>query len=196
MNKLTGWVARAALVVSAIVVSVGASAQVLSWTDNGTKITGAKNVLVLGSYYDVVLTDVFVPPPAFSDRTFSDAASLALIAQVFVSDAPFLLDSTPVASIGCSYGTICRHQTFYSMGNGLFNSATAYNLGDDGNDFWIPIAYEGDATAQQNWINSDGATGTVWIAVTAVPEPETYALMLAGLGIMGTVARRRKAKLA
>ena len=31
------------------------------------------------------------------------------------------------------------------------------------------------------------------IAVAAVPEPETYALLLAGLGLMGTVARRRRA---
>lgn len=30
------------------------------------------------------------------------------------------------------------------------------------------------------------------IHVTAVPEPETYALLLAGLGLMATVARRRK----
>lgn len=29
--------------------------------------------------------------------------------------------------------------------------------------------------------------------VTAVPEPETYAMMLAGLGILGYVTRRRKA---
>lgn len=29
---------------------------------------------------------------------------------------------------------------------------------------------------------------------TAVPEPETYALLLAGLGMIGTIARRRKAK--
>jgi hypothetical protein len=28
--------------------------------------------------------------------------------------------------------------------------------------------------------------------VTAVPEPETYAMLLAGLGLMGVVARRRK----
>lgn len=30
--------------------------------------------------------------------------------------------------------------------------------------------------------------------VTAVPEPETYSMLLAGLGLMGTVARRRSAK--
>ena len=28
--------------------------------------------------------------------------------------------------------------------------------------------------------------------VPAIPEPETYALMMAGLGAMGFVARRRK----
>jgi hypothetical protein len=30
------------------------------------------------------------------------------------------------------------------------------------------------------------------ISVTAVPEPETFAMLLAGLGLMGAVARRRK----
>jgi PEP-CTERM motif len=30
------------------------------------------------------------------------------------------------------------------------------------------------------------------LRVTAVPEPETYALMLAGLGLMGFIARRRR----
>jgi hypothetical protein len=29
--------------------------------------------------------------------------------------------------------------------------------------------------------------------VAAIPEPETYALMLAGLGLVGWMARRRKA---
>ncbi|MCV2357072.1 FxDxF family PEP-CTERM protein [Paucibacter sp. B2R-40] len=36
-----------------------------------------------------------------------------------------------------------------------------------------------------------GFTGS--IAVTAVPEPTTYALLLGGLGVVGFVARRRKA---
>lgn len=33
----------------------------------------------------------------------------------------------------------------------------------------------------------------VMISVSAVPEPETYAMFLAGLGLMGAVARRRRA---
>jgi hypothetical protein len=35
---------------------------------------------------------------------------------------------------------------------------------------------------------------TSFAITTAVPEPETYAMLLAGLGMMGFIARRRKAK--
>jgi hypothetical protein len=41
------------------------------------------------------------------------------------------------------------------------------------------------------------STGTFHItSVTPIPEPETYAMLLAGLGLMGFVARRRQRKLA
>ena len=36
------------------------------------------------------------------------------------------------------------------------------------------------------------ATGTIMAQVTPVPEPETYALMMAGLGVIGFVSRRLK----
>ncbi len=40
--------------------------------------------------------------------------------------------------------------------------------------------------------SATGGAETIYIgAVSAVPEPETYAMMLAGLGLMGFVARRR-----
>lgn len=42
-------------------------------------------------------------------------------------------------------------------------------------------------------IDADYDDLVVGIKVSVVPEPETYALMLAGLGIMGFVARRRRA---
>ena len=38
-----------------------------------------------------------------------------------------------------------------------------------------------------------GASYAGTLNVTPVPEPETYALMLAGLGVMGFIAMRRKA---
>lgn len=64
-----------------------------------------------------------------------------------------------------------------------------------------------DFTAGNTWLNSGDyyfkVSGTTLgsksgsynfkMAVAPVPEPETYALMLAGLGAIGFVARRRKA---
>ncbi len=44
----------------------------------------------------------------------------------------------------------------------------------------------------KNALNSTGSW-TGGITVAAVPEPETYALMLAGLGLIGFSARRRQA---
>ena len=42
--------------------------------------------------------------------------------------------------------------------------------------------------------NYDGLTGGGNTDIPAVPEPETYAMLLAGLGLMGAIARRRKQK--
>ncbi len=55
-------------------------------------------------------------------------------------------------------------------------------------------------TWQIDWVNNGGQVPnysnlTLFIrdvVATPVPEPETYALMLAGLGVIGFVARRRK----
>ena len=45
-----------------------------------------------------------------------------------------------------------------------------------------------------------GATGLIaardLVAFTAVPEPETYTMLAAGLGLMGFVAARRRKKIA
>jgi hypothetical protein len=46
---------------------------------------------------------------------------------------------------------------------------------------------DGDRKDDTREINSFRAT-----AVTAVPEPQTYALLLAGLGLMAAIIRRRR----
>jgi hypothetical protein len=40
--------------------------------------------------------------------------------------------------------------------------------------------------------SSDNAFESANFSITPIPEPETYALMMAGLGVMGFVARRRR----
>jgi len=44
-------------------------------------------------------------------------------------------------------------------------------------------------------LNSPAYAAIDNLILTAVPEPETYALMLAGLGLLGFLARRRQAGL-
>ncbi|NBQ69498.1 MAG: PEP-CTERM sorting domain-containing protein, partial [Nitrosomonadaceae bacterium] len=46
----------------------------------------------------------------------------------------------------------------------------------------------------EDFVGSDAIAGNVYfdnIVVTAVPEPEMYALLLAGLGLLGFTARHR-----
>lgn len=66
--------------------------------------------------------------------------------------------------------------TLSGNGNaGLINTAGQVN--------WI----DGDQTVNQPELNSFNAT-----AVLAIPEPESYTMVLAGLGLMGLITRRRK----
>lgn len=59
----------------------------------------------------------------------------------------------------------------------------------------VLTTYTGDTTANSYWnLSTTGVLSyTVPAAVAAVPEADTSAMMLAGLGLMGFVARRRRA---
>jgi hypothetical protein len=72
--------------------------------------------------------------------------------------------------------------SFFTVG-ALWSTGSATNFG-----VYIPASYT-------NYYLGEISAGAGTITA-AVPEPETYAMMLAGLGMLGFVARRRKQKTA
>jgi len=94
-------------------------------------------------------------------------------------------------------------------GSGLTNSGDFQNL--QTSDYWLGLEYAPDTDKAWTFGPADGYQGEDLkvvglsgqfamavrpgdVLVPAVPEPETYALMLAGLAVVGAAARRRKAK--
>jgi hypothetical protein len=77
--------------------------------------------------------------------------------------------------------TATKVSTLFSAGEGY-----AVNFGN-------PLSNNGES----DWMIDFSAVqsgGTFGMTVAAVPEPETYAMLLAGLALMGTLARRRQQK--
>ena len=64
-----------------------------------------------------------------------------------------------------------------------------------GSDNSYVLSYTGTGTSSFSWLTTPSTGGgglTVGPTVSAVPEPETYAMLLAGMGVVGAMARRRK----
>jgi hypothetical protein len=201
-----------------MVVSAGALAQV-TWSVAEGKVTGARNVNVGGSFYDVEFGDTPVgePLPVTGNGSFALAAATALVDQVFVSRAPLNLDSTPMALRGCNAGGGLSTRIGFAGSckvfvgptgtletldaNGIYNFRiwTASNNpgGITVSDGVFPFSFGNSRNDPSTYAFAaffDDVTVATWSTAAPVPEPETYALVLAGLGLTGAFARRRKAK--
>jgi uncharacterized membrane protein YdcZ (DUF606 family) len=123
-----------------------------------------------GYYYDIV------SPPNVGTNGWDMPAS-------FSSNKPFTLVSMSVGQSAYSGKT---HFDGY-VGNTL-----TYSLDVDTNArHTTPVAFGWTGLSMVVFQNSSGAVIDN-LTIAAVPEPETYAMMLAGLGLLGVAARRRK----
>ena len=108
---------------------------------------------------------------------------------------------TAVKNFGLTIGNV--HYTRSDVGvdlwasgafvGGLLNDLNG--IGSGTNDFWIDLNTTQSFGFEYTSVSKSGYWESYDIkqTVSAVPEPETYGMFLAGLGLLGVVARRRKA---
>lgn len=83
-----------------------------------------------------------------------------------------------------------------SFVGGNANAGWAGFSASNGTDIRFGNVFPEDGDGSVDWLlNLSGLqAGDTFTITAAVPEPETYAMLLAGLGLMGFAARRRKQK--
>ncbi len=120
------------------------------------------------------------PPPSFSSST----------------NELFNLDSLWLVGV---YGSQTLTITGYANGNLVHRDTTTANITTTAQEFFF-TGFKGIDTftieIDADTFAGDANKGLYWgigsVTVSAVPEPEAYAMLLAGLGLVGAMARRRQ----
>ena len=157
---------------------------------------GTNYQFVDGAMYNLVTsptTGITARPVGSVDNYWSVGTSPA------VQTGPGVVTfSTALTYLGFLYGSVDKYNTisFFSGANN-FLTLTGADINNPANGNQATSTYfnffagAGQAVTKVVFSSGNNAFETDNFAVTAVPEVETYAMMLAGLGLMGTIARRR-----
>jgi len=154
-----------------------------------------------GAVYDTSSVNVTAMPFGTTGRFWSVGSSPA--AQVGPGTVAFSgAASTGVKYYGFLWGSSDTYNdvTFNLSGGGtlvLNGSQVPSGTGNQGMARYVNVFADTTETITGVSFASTGnafETDNHAYSVTAVPEPESYAMMLAGLGLMGAIARRRKSK--
>lgn len=131
---------------------------------------------------------VFQPTAGSFSDTYNFSISSASLLSSSANNLPLSLSFFNVLDVaGLTVNVWDNHHPngWTNFGNFAGNNSTyTFNLPSAG-DYHLDIT--GTATGLA------GGVYSVSISAAPVPEPETYAMLLAGLGLMGAITRRRKA---
>ena len=116
----------------------------------------------------------------------ADVSNIAASSVTNISSFDYSLTGTDfVASVNTDAGPISlmgpTALSTYNFAGGSYSGSLGFTVAGANGTF--PVASTAILTI---------SNVTIANPVSAVPEPETYAMLLAGLGLMGTIARRRK----
>jgi hypothetical protein len=129
-------------------------------------------------------------------QIFRESFANADISQIQSYDAYLVAEGLPA-----NYTTLARHQDLGFSGPGGYYTDSAYNFGAD--PAFTGIAHSGSTATFTFVIEGQGiqdlndeswAMDNLQVSVNAVPEVGTPAMLLAGLGLLGAVARRNQRK--
>lgn len=191
-----------ALLLTAAALAHTASGAVILDIDGSGKLTGARNVDVLGTLYDVAFVDgtcgvAFAGCDSVFDFAFpsnvpgATAAGQALLDTVFIDSAAGMFDSAPNLVAGCGDSFVCMALIPTNIAFDVVFGYDAVNFGQGIGDLvstFNPVAIAGDLStvARQVWAVFTPA------APAPVPEPTTVALFAAGLAGFWLGGRRRR----
>lgn len=100
----------------------------------------------------------------------------------------FQFGITALSQPGSNGGFVKPDPLVFSVSNALESDFLFKSIGQTQAYFAADVA----CVAVLGNCSGIGVTGNVGATLAPVPEPETYALMFAGLGVVGFMARRRK----
>jgi hypothetical protein len=203
------------------VFATGVEAAVIWNVDGAGRLTGASGVDVNGSRYTVTFLDgtcfaVFDGCDELTDLPFNDfpsaeAASLALLDQVFLNNALGAFDHEPERTFGCLNTALCQVVTPFFLdftpGNIRVGTQVAYNgfanppftsgIPDEVRGYDGVITYTSTDFSEERMgsfgLIPDDRVWASWARESAVPPvPEPAAMILSAVGAAAIAVRRRR----